>query len=228
MLKAVNISKSYKSPKGTLTTVLDGVNFTLNPGEICAIVGPSGIGKSTFLRCLSGLEAIDSGEIVSGENEIGFVFQDFQLFEHLSVYDNIALAPKLRKLNVLNKIEPILQHLGILELKDARIKHLSGGQKQRVAIARALILSPSFLLFDEPTSALDSQAGEQVKNLMRTLATDDGLGLAIVTHDIKLARSVAQRLVFIHDGKLAVDAPVSEFMNSEHSALQEFLSHWQD
>lgn len=221
--------------------VLRGVNYHVHQGEKIVVIGPSGSGKSTFLRCLNLLETPTSGEIwFDGINitdpktdidkvreHMGMVFQNFNLFNNLTIMQNITLAPV--KLKVMGKEEAgenalkLLERVGLKEKADAYPSQLSGGQKQRVAIVRSLAMSPRVMLFDEPTSALDPELVGEVLNVMKQLA-DEGMTMLVVTHEMGFAREVADRVVFMYDGVLAVDAPPKEvFENPENERLRAFL-----
>lgn len=222
--------------------VLKGISTTFNKGDVVCIIGPSGSGKSTFLRTLNGLETATSGEIViDGWNltdkktninlvrqNIGMVFQQFNLFPNMTVFDNITYAPlqlkKQSKAEIEEKATHLLEAVGLLEKKDAMPEMLSGGQKQRVAIARALCMDPDVMLFDEPTSALDPEMVGDVLDLMRRIA-DDGMTMLIVTHEMGFARKVANRVLFTDGGLILEDgAPEEIFDNPQHPRLQDFLS----
>ena len=214
--------------------VLDDVDLTIGRGEVIVIAGPSGSGKSTMLRCINGLEQIDSGEIRfdgrpldrSGKGlsrtrqEIGMVFQQFNLFPHKSVLENVTMAPievkDVPKAEALERGRALLERVGIAEKADAHPADLSGGQQQRVAIARALAMEPKLMLFDEPTSALDPEMIREVLDVMRDLARD-GMTMAVVTHEMGFAREVCDRLVFIDDGRIVEEAPPAEFFSAARS-----------
>lgn len=204
MFQVKNIQKSFQHKK-----ILDGFSFTVDKGQILCLVGPSGGGKTTLLRCISGLETIDGGEIWlddqqidptqhQTENQIGVVFQDFNLFPHLSVMDNLTLAPKLveRKSKELAESEAgnLLDKLGLSERKRHYPYQLSGGQKQRVAIARALLMKPKVLCYDEPTSALDPNLRDSVAQNILGLK-NEGIIQIVVTHDHEFARNIADQLI---------------------------------
>jgi glutamate transport system ATP-binding protein len=214
--------------------VLDDVDLTIGRGEVIVIAGPSGSGKSTMLRCINGLEAIDSGEIRfhgrpldrSGKalsrtrQEIGMVFQQFNLFPHKSVLENVTIAPVevkgLPRADARRRGHTLLERVGIAEKADAYPADLSGGQQQRVAIARALAMDPKLMLFDEPTSALDPEMIREVLDVMRDLARD-GMTMAVVTHEMGFAREVCDRIVFIDDGRIVEQAPPAEFFSAARS-----------
>jgi glutamate transport system ATP-binding protein len=221
--------------------VLDEIDLTLDRGEVIVIAGPSGSGKSTMLRCINGLEPIDSGEIRfdgrpldrSGKalsrtrQEIGMVFQQFNLFPHKTVMENVTLAP-IRVKGVpgdqaVARGRALLERVGIAEKAEALPADLSGGQQQRVAIARALAMEPKLMLFDEPTSALDPEMIREVLDVMRDLARD-GMTMAVVTHEMGFAREVCDRIVFIDEGRIVEEAPPDEFFSAARSErAQEFV-----
>jgi glutamate transport system ATP-binding protein len=198
------------------------------------IAGPSGSGKSTMLRCINGLETVDEGEVlfdgrsVSGagkalaklRSEIGMVFQQFNLFAHKTVMENVTLAPMqvkgLSKADALARGQKLLERVGISAKADAYPADLSGGQQQRVAIARALAMEPKLMLFDEPTSALDPEMIREVLDVMRDLARD-GMTMAVVTHEMGFAREVCDRIVFIDDGHIVEEGPPKEFFEAAKS-----------
>nr|WP_306286912.1 amino acid ABC transporter ATP-binding protein [Neglectibacter timonensis] len=222
--------------------VLKGINEHINKGEKVAVIGPSGSGKSTFLRCLNLLEQPTGGtitfegvDITDPQNDInkmrtrmGMVFQQFNLFPHLSVKENIKLAPL--KLKLMTKAEAdkraleLLERVGLPDKADAYPKQLSGGQQQRIAIARALAMNPDVMLFDEPTSALDPEMVGEVLEIMKELA-DDGMTMVVVTHEMGFARSVATRILFMDEGVIAEqNEPEAFFTNPQNPRLREFLS----
>ncbi|KAF3306134.1 ATP-binding cassette domain-containing protein [Carnobacterium sp. PL17GRE32] len=221
--------------------VLKGIDLTINQGEVVCIIGPSGSGKSTFLRCLNRLEDINGGEVlVDGTNiadksidinkarqNIGMVFQHFNLFPHLSVLENITLAPtelgKTQKDASKEQALSLLEQVGLADKAEAFPNSLSGGQKQRVAIARALAMNPDIMLFDEPTSALDPEMVGDVLNVMKDLAKE-GMTMVVVTHEMGFAREVADRVIFM-DGGYVVEAgkPEDIFSNPQHNRTKEFL-----
>ncbi|WFR59706.1 amino acid ABC transporter ATP-binding protein [Anaerocolumna sp. AGMB13025] len=222
--------------------VLDGISETIKQGEKVVIIGPSGSGKSTFLRCLNLLETPTEGEIwFEGNNitnpktdinslrqKMGMVFQQFNLFPHLTVKENITLAPV--KLKLMDKETAdrraleLLERIGLTEKANAYPKQLSGGQKQRIAIVRALAMNPDVMLFDEPTSALDPEMVGEVLELMKELA-EDGMTMVVVTHEMGFAREVANRVLFIDEGKIKEqNEPKAFFDNPQNPRLKEFLS----
>ena len=222
--------------------VLDGISTTISKGEVVCVIGPSGSGKSTFLRCLNKLEDISGGKVVVDEfdltdpkvdldkvrQRIGMVFQHFNLFPHMTVIDNVTLAPlltkKMDKAAAEKKAMELLGQVGLAEKAHVKPATLSGGQKQRVAIARALAMNPSIMLFDEATSALDPEMVGDVLQVLRDLA-EGGMTMVVVTHEMGFAREVASRVVFMADGDIVEDAPPAElFDNPKHPRLQDFLA----
>lgn len=222
--------------------VLNGINETIEKGEKVVVIGPSGSGKSTFLRCLNLLEMPSEGEIwFEGINitdkkadinrircKMGMVFQQFNLFPHLSVIENITLAPI--QLGLMNKEEAdkkameLLERIGLTEKAGEYPNQLSGGQKQRIAIIRALAMNPDVMLFDEPTSALDPEMVGEVLDLMTKLA-EEGMTMVVVTHEMRFAKKVANRVLFIDEGKIVEqNTPEEFFEHPQHPRLQEFLS----
>jgi ABC-type polar amino acid transport system ATPase subunit len=214
--------------------VLDGIDLRVARGEAIVIAGPSGSGKSTLLRCINGLEAIDAGSIefdgqridTAGRGlpklrtRIGMVFQQFNLFPHMTVLRNVTLAPVKAKgvpeAQARAKAVELLERVGIPEKAEAYPADLSGGQQQRVAIARALAMEPALMLFDEPTSALDPEMIREVLDVMRDLARS-GLTMLVVTHEMGFAREVCDRLVFIDEGRIVEEGPPEEFFTSARS-----------
>lgn len=222
--------------------VLKGINTQFYEGDVVCIIGPSGSGKSTFLRTLNGLEKITSGSVLVNNfdladkktdlnlvrQNVGMVFQHFNLFPNMSVIDNITYAPvELKKMtpDEARKIaEELLETVGLLDKKDAMPDSLSGGQKQRVAIARALAMEPDVMLFDEPTSALDPEMVGDVLDVMQDLAKQ-GMTMLIVTHEMGFARKVANRVLFTDGGVILEDGtPEQIFDNPQHPRLQDFLN----
>jgi ABC-type polar amino acid transport system ATPase subunit len=214
--------------------VLDAIDLRIERGEAIVIAGPSGSGKSTLLRCINGLEPIDAGAITfDGQRidtagrglpklrtQIGMVFQQFNLFPHMTVRRNITLAPIKAKgvpeAQAKAKADELLERVGIPEKAGAYPADLSGGQQQRVAIARALAMEPALMLFDEPTSALDPEMIREVLDVMRDLA-HSGLTMLVVTHEMGFAREVCDRLVFIDEGRIVEEGPPEEFFTSARS-----------
>ena len=241
MIKIKHLSKRFINPDGSVFEVLKDVNCEIQKGEVISIIGPSGTGKSTFLRAINLLDPPTGGEIlVDDENilakgypvnklrqKMGMVFQSFNLFEHLSILDNVTLAPmKLRGLSREEAEEEamaMLRKVGMAEKRDAMPSDLSGGQKQRVAIARCLAMHPEVILFDEPTSALDPTMVGEVLSVMRQLAAE-GMTMLIVTHEMRFARDVSTRIFFMYDGYIHEDGtPQQIFDNPVHSATKAFV-----
>jgi polar amino acid transport system ATP-binding protein len=237
LFEITNLSKSFEG-----TDVLKGISTTVKKGEVLAIIGPSGSGKSTFLRCLNLLEEPTGGEILfegsklndpksdinALRERIGMVFQQFNLFPHMSVKENIELAPmkvlKKSKEEASKKADELLKRIGLFDKADSYPNQLSGGQKQRIAIARALAMDPDVMLFDEPTSALDPEMVGEVLELMKELARS-GMTMAVVTHEMGFAREVATRVIFIDEGVIKEEgAPEDFFSNPKDQRLKDFLS----
>ena len=237
MIEVKNLVKSFDG-----NVVLNGISETIEKGEKVVVIGPSGSGKSTFLRCLNLLETPDSGEIwFEGEQinakkcdinlvrrKMGMVFQHFNLFPHLTVLQNITLAPTMLKLQSKAEAEQnakrLLGRIGLLDKAGTYPNMLSGGQKQRIAIVRSLAMNPDVMLFDEPTSALDPEMVGEVLELMKELA-DDGMTMVVVTHEMGFAREVATRVLFMDGGQiLEQGAPQIFFDNPENERLRDFLS----
>lgn len=237
MISTKNLQKSFGKHM-----VLNGITQTIEKGEKVVVIGPSGSGKSTFLRCLNLLEQPTGGEIWFENNNItdpncninklrqkmGMVFQQFNLFPHLTVKQNITLAPV--KLKLMTKEEAdkkaisLLERIGLSEKADAYPRQLSGGQQQRIAIIRALAMDPDVMLFDEPTSALDPEMVGEVLELMKELA-EAGMTMVVVTHEMGFAKEVATRVLFIDEGQVKEENTPKEFFeNPENSRLKEFLS----
>ena len=236
IIKTVNLHKSF----GDLH-VLTGVNETIHKGEVVSIIGPSGGGKSTFLRCLNLLEKPEKGQIFFNGEEItgkkvnidhhrqkmGMVFQQFNVFPHLTVAENITLAPKLLKgmseEDANRMAKDLLSRVGLLDKYDEMPGNLSGGQKQRLAIVRAMAMEPEVMLFDEPTSALDPEMVGEVLDVIKGLVKT-GMTCVIVTHEMGFAREVSDRILFIADGNiLEQGTPEQMFNNPTHPRLQDFL-----
>lgn len=237
MIEIKNLTKQFGSQ-----VVLNNLSETIQKGEKVVVIGPSGSGKSTFLRCLNLLETPNSGEIwFEGQNildpkndinvlrrKMGMVFQQFNLFPHKTVKENITLAPV--KLGIMKKEEAeqraqeLLKRVGLPEKANSFPKQLSGGQKQRIAIARALAMNPDVMLFDEPTSALDPEMVGEVLELMKELA-EDGMTMVVVTHEMGFAREVGTRVLFMDQGSIMEqNEPQSFFQNPANPRLKEFLS----
>ena len=234
-----DVKKYYK---GEVIKALDGINLTINEGEVVVIIGPSGSGKSTMLRCLNLLEIPTDGEIIfEGENllgkktnidkhrqKLGMVFQHFNLFPHMTVMKNMTIAPT--KLKIKNKEEAeakakeLLEVVNLADRAEAYPKQLSGGQKQRIAIARALCMDPEVMLFDEPTSALDPEMVGEVLSVMKDLARR-GMTMAVVTHEMAFAREVATRVIFMDVGRIIEEGTPEEiFEHPKNQRLKDFLS----
>ena len=223
-------------------TAVDHVSTDIKRGEVVFVVGPSGSGKSTFLRCLNMLEQPTSGNILfKGKDitkneislngfrqQVGMVFQHFNLFPHLTIHKNITLAPvrthRLSAKEASEKADALLKRIGLYDKRNAYPAQLSGGQKQRIAIIRALAMNPDVLLFDEPTSALDPEMVGEVLSLMKELA-QEGMTMVVVTHEIGFAAEVANRVIFMDQGKIVVSGTPDEVIrNSEHPRVREFFS----
>jgi ABC-type polar amino acid transport system ATPase subunit len=237
-IRVENVRKSYGA-----NPVLAGLSFTVAPGEVLVLCGPSGCGKSTLLRCINGLEPIQAGAIHVGairvdgadaatlkrvRTETGLVFQNFNLFPHLRVVDNIALPPiKVKgvpKQQAEAEAMALLASVGIPEKARAYPYELSGGQRQRVAIARALAMKPSLMMFDEPTSALDPEMREEVLNVIRSVHEERGMTMIVVTHEIGFAKTVADRAMLIEAGQVVEAAPAREFFTAPvHERTRRFL-----
>lgn len=244
-IKATNIWKKFNNLE-----VLKGIDLEVNEGEVVAVIGPSGGGKSTLLRCLNKLETIDKGSItIDGEElcretsggteyvknndvrriacKMGMVFQQFNLFPHMTVLENLIEAPvnvqKRDKAEVIKEAEVLLAKVGLSEKRDVYPRKLSGGQQQRVAIARALAMKPAIMLFDEPTSSLDPELTGEVLRTMRELA-DEKMTMVVVTHEMVFAREVATKVVFMADGHVQEQGrPEEIFVNPKNERLKSFL-----
>ena len=231
ILKIEDLKKKYKDKE-----VLKGINFSVKKGEVISIIGPSGGGKSTLLRCINLLETLTSGNIYFKDEKIsatekyrqqvGMVFQNFNLFNNLTVIENCILAPK-KLLNLSDKeardqAKRYLEKVGMLDFINARPKSLSGGQKQRVAIARALCMKPEILLFDEPTSALDPEMVSEVLKIIVSLAKE-GMTMLVVTHEMSFSKNVSDRILFMQNGVIAADIKPSEVEKNER--VREFMEN---
>lgn len=244
-IKATNIWKKFNNLE-----VLKGIDLEVNEGEVVAVIGPSGGGKSTLLRCLNKLETIDKGSItIDGEElcretsggteyvknndvrriacKMGMVFQQFNLFPHMTVLENLIEAPvnvqKRDKAEVIKEAEVLLAKVGLSDKRDVYPRKLSGGQQQRVAIARALAMKPAIMLFDEPTSSLDPELTGEVLRTMRELA-DEKMTMVVVTHEMGFAREVATKVVFMADGHVQEQGcPEEIFVNPKNERLKSFL-----
>ena len=237
MIKVENLRKSFQGME-----VLKDVSITINKGDVVCVIGPSGSGKSTFLRCLNMLEKPSSGKIIfDGEDlaapkanlnlhrqKMGMVFQQFNLFPHMTVLENLTCAPmmlkKVSKEEAEAKALDLLGRVGLADRANSYPNKLSGGQKQRVAIVRALCMDPDVMLFDEPTSALDPEMVGEVLDVMKTLAKK-GLTMVVVTHEMGFAREVSNRVLFLDDGVIAEEGtPDQIFGNPQCERLQSFLA----
>lgn len=237
LLDIQDIKKSYGE-----TAVLQGVSLSVTKGEVVVILGPSGCGKSTMLRCINGLEPIQSGKIkldgttiTNGSTrwsdvrqKVGMVFQSYDLFPHMTVLDNVLLGPMKvqgrRREEAAFAAEKLLERVGLLDKKDAYPRMLSGGQKQRVAIVRALMMDPQVMLFDEVTAALDPEMVREVLDVMLELAKG-GMTMLIVTHEMQFARAIADRIVFIDEGLVVEsDTPENFFTNPKTDRARKFLN----
>ena len=235
ILQIMNLKKSFGD-----NSVLRGIDFSLKEGERVVVLGPSGSGKSTFLRCINRMEEPTSGEIYNNgvlvteknirkiREDVGMVFQHFNLINNLTVMDNLTLAPVTLKVMdydaAVRKALDLLKHIGLTNKADVYPASLSGGQKQRIAIIRAMMMEPEILLFDEPTSALDPESIGDVLDLIRELA-NNGMTIMIVTHEMGFAKEIASRIVFIDKGKIIEEAsPEKFFDHPETKRVQEFLN----
>ena len=237
MIKVKNLHKKFDELE-----VLKGIDEHIRPGEVVVVIGPSGSGKSTFLRCLNQLETATEGEIYVDDElitdpkcdvnkvrqKMGMVFQQFNLFPHLTILENITLAPvmlkKMTKDQAKEKAMELLKRVGLEEKAEAYPVQLSGGQKQRVAIARALAMNPEIMLFDEPTSALDPEMVGEVLDVMKDLA-ESGMTMVVVTHEMGFAREVASRVIFMDQGIIMENGtPEEVFTNPKNERTKMFLS----
>ena len=242
MIKAKNVYKTFKTPDRREVKALVDFSTDIKKGEVVVIIGPSGSGKSTFLRCLNRLEEIDSGDIIiDGVNindkkvninkireEIGMVFQLFNLFPHKTVLENVTLAQMVVRKRSKNEATEVarglLKKVGILEKENGYPSQLSGGQQQRVAIARALTMHPKIMMFDEATSALDPEMIGEVLDVMKTLARE-GMTMVVVTHEMGFAREVSDRVVFMDEGQIVEEGTAEHFFtNPTHERTKLFLS----
>lgn len=236
MIKVENLKKQYGN-----NVVLKDISLYVEKGEAISVIGPSGSGKSTFLRCINGLEELSGGHIcvdkfdLADKNlnidkfreKVGMVFQNFNLFPHLTVLQNITLAPvtlkKVTKPEAIKLGKELLEKVGLLDKADVYPSSLSGGQKQRVAIARALAMKPEALLFDEPTSALDPEMVGEVLKVMKDLAKE-GMTMIVVTHEMGFAREVCDRVIFMADGEIVEQGkPEEVFLNPKNERTKNFL-----
>ena len=239
MIRVNNLHKSFEKNE-----VLKGINEHIEKGEVVVVIGPSGSGKSTFLRCLNLLEVPTSGEIIfEGKNitdkkvdinkireKMGMVFQQFNLFPHKTVLDNLTIAPikvkGVSKADAEKKAKELLDRVGLLNKADAYPSSLSGGQKQRIAIARALAMDPDVMLFDEPTSALDPEMVGEVLNVMKELAKE-GMTMVVVTHEMGFAREVGDRILFMDKGNIMEEGTPEEiFTAPKHNRTKAFLKNF--
>ena len=237
MIKVENLHKQFEDLK-----VLNGIDIEIEKGEVVCVIGPSGSGKSTFLRCLNLLEKPTSGHVFfNGEDltdpkvdinlrrqKMGMVFQQFNLFPHMTVLENMTVAPKmllgLSEQEANERALSLLEKVGLADRGDAYPNQLSGGQKQRVAIVRALCMEPEVMLFDEPTSALDPEMVGEVLDVMKDLAKK-GMTMVVVTHEMGFAKEVGSRVLFLDEGVVVEDAPPKElFENPKSERLQSFLA----
>lgn len=236
MLSIKNLKKSFDKRE-----VLKGINLEINEGDRVGIIGPSGCGKSTLLRCLNLLEAPDSGEIIFNDNKldleddlvevrknIGMVFQSFNLFNNMSVLENIILAPCLNKIMTrdvaIKKADKLLKEVDLYGIRDMYPSKISGGQKQRVAIIRALLMNPKIMLFDEPTSALDPEMIGEVTDMIGRVA-DLGMTMVIVSHEMNFIKNFCNKVVFIDKGVVVEEGSSDDiFNNPKDKRLQEFIS----
>lgn len=236
MLEVKNLVKKFDN-----NTVLNGISFKVDKGDVVAIIGPSGCGKTTLLRCINMIEKPTSGDIYfeniklndshtdlsKVRQKMGMVFQQFNLFPHLTVSDNITLAPikhkKLSKTSANKRMMSLLKMINLTTKKDSYPSELSGGQMQRVAIARSLIMDPDIILFDEPTSALDPEMVDEVLNLIKMIA-DDGMTMLIVSHELDFVKKCANKFLFLEHGKVVFYGTLKELKNSENQRLKDFIN----
>lgn len=234
-----NVCKSYGDNQ-----VLHNIDFSVEEGEVVVIIGPSGSGKSTIIRCINCLEKINSGKLIVDNIsmptewkktrqirlEVGMVFQQFNLFPHMTAIENVAFGPqksrKLTKTKSLSIASDLLDKVGLSEFENQLPDQLSGGQQQRVAIARALAVKPKVMLFDEPTSALDPEMIGEVLDVMKNIAKDSGMTMVVVTHEMGFASQVGDRLIFMDEGKIVEEGKPCEVMkNPKSERLKDFLGH---
>ncbi len=237
MLEVKNVTVTFQDDG---KTVLDDVSLTINNGEVVSIIGPSGSGKSTLIRCMNHLvkptsgEILFDGELITDKNinqmrgRIGMVFQQFELFPHLTVLGNMILAPtmlkKMSKKEAISKAKDLLKLVKLEDKADAYPGTLSGGQKQRIAIVRSLLLEPEIMLFDEPTSALDPEMVKEVLDVIKELA-ERGMTICVVTHELGFAKQVSSRVVFVDDKKIVeIGTPEEIFNNPKSERLKDFLN----
>jgi len=239
IIELKNVCKSFGK-----TEVLHNIDLTIPEGEVLVIIGPSGSGKSTLIRCINCLEMISSGELIvdtvripAERNkvrqirlEVGMVFQQFNLFPHMTALENVAFGPrKARKISAAEAratARDLLDKVGLAEFEDKLPGQLSGGQQQRVAIARALAVNPKVMLFDEPTSALDPEMIGEVLDVMKNIARDSGMTMVVVTHEMGFASQVGSRLIFMDEGRIVEEGKPKEIMkNPKSERLKDFLAH---
>lgn len=239
IIELKDVTKSFGS-----TEVLHDINLKVEKGEVIVIVGPSGSGKSTLIRCINCLEMISSGQLIvdkiripeqSGKIrqirlEVGMVFQQFNLFPHMTALENISFGPRkarrVSKQKAIKTARELLDKVGLADFADKLPDQLSGGQQQRVAIARALAVNPKVMLFDEPTSALDPEMIGEVLDVMKNIARDSGMTMLVVTHEMTFASQVGNRLLFMDEGYIAEDGdPASMIKNPETERFKNFLGH---
>jgi polar amino acid transport system ATP-binding protein len=240
LLEIQDVHKKYEDKE-----ILKGINLSLHAGEVLVVLGPSGCGKSTFLRCLNGLEKIQGGDIKFKDTsftdknanwqeiheKIGMVFQNYELFPHMTVIENILLGPlkvqKRDKAEALAQAEQLLERVGLLDRKDSYPRQLSGGQKQRIAIVRALCMNPEIILFDEVTASLDPEMVREVLDVILGLAKQ-GMTMVIVTHEMGFAKSVADRIIFMDNGEICEESKPNEFFtNPKTERAKHFLNIFQ-
>ena len=241
IIEVINLKKQFGN-----NLILDDINFTINKGEAVSLIGPSGSGKSTILRCIADLETLTGGKIlIEGHNlqdkgidkkikkelllKTGMIFQNFNLFPHMTVKDNIVKTLRIVKKTDVKKAEEIagkvLETVGLADKKDNFPNELSGGQKQRVAIARGLALEPDILLFDEPTSALDPELVKEVLDIIRKLKKERKITMLIVSHEMKFVREISDEVIVMENGKILEKATVEKiFKNPETQRVKEFLN----
>jgi polar amino acid transport system ATP-binding protein len=238
MINVVNLEKHFGKNE-----VLCGINVEIKKGDVVCVIGPSGSGKSTFLRCLNMLETPTGGDIIfEGDNltdkktdlnlhrqKMGMVFQQFNLFPHMTILENMTCAPvmlkKLTKEQAKEKAMGLLKRVGLADRADSYPNQLSGGQKQRVAIARALALNPQILFFDEPTSALDPELTGEVLKVIKSLA-DLHIAMVIVTHEMAFAHDISDKVIFLEDGLIAQEGTPEEIFSSDNERTQAFLGRY--
>ncbi len=239
IIELKNVCKSFGN-----TEVLHNIDFAVEEGEVVVVIGPSGSGKSTLIRCINCLEMITTGELIVDSIripaeqgrirqirlEVGMVFQQFNLFPHMTALENVAFGPrkarKREKSEATDIARSLLDKVGLAEFEDKLPGQLSGGQQQRVAIARALAVNPKVLLFDEPTSALDPEMIGEVLDVMKNIAKDSGMTMVVVTHEMGFAAQVGNRLIFMDDGRIVEEGKPSEVMkNPQSERLKDFLGH---